>query len=267
MTAGIREWGLYIGSFVKWVLVASIIGGVSGIIGAVFHHSILMAEEIRVQHELLLWLMPVAGLIIAGLYRLTKTEAVNTDNVIRAVHKGRRLPVLLLPAIFVGTVLTHLCGGSAGREGAALQMGGTIGQWIGKGIHLEDSDVRIATLAGMAGFFSALFGTPLAASVFAVMVISVGVLYHVALVPCLISAISAYFISTAMDIEPIRFTVNMPEPMGLIFAKVALLAILCALVSVLFCVFMHSAQKLMTRCFPNSYLRAFAGGVIIIGLT
>lgn len=267
MAAGIKEWWLYIETFLKWLIVASLIGGVSGIIGAVFHHSILAAEEFREGHTWILWLLPIAGIVIAGFYHMTKTEGVNTNNVIRAVHKGRRLPVLLLPAIFVGTVLTHLCGGSAGREGAALQMGGTIGQWIGKGIHLEDSDVRIATLAGMAGFFSALFGTPLAASVFAVMVISVGVLYHVALVPCLISAISAYFIAGAMDVEPIRFTVSMPEPTGLVFAKVALLAILCALVSVLFCVLMHSTQKLMTSCFPNSYLRAFAGGVIIIGLT
>lgn len=263
----LNEWRLYIETFLKWLIVGSLIGGTSGILGAVFHHGIIIAEEFRRGHERIIWLLPIAGVIIACFYHITKTEGVNTNNVIRAVHKGRRLPVLLLPAIFVGTILTHLCGGSAGREGAALQMGGTIGQWIGKGLHLEDSDVRIATLAGMAGFFSALFGTPLAASVFAVMVISVGVLYHAALVPCLISALSAYFIATAMDVEPIRFSVLMPELEALTMGKVAVLAILCALVSVLFCACIHTAEKFMAKLFPNTKLRAFVGGTAVIAMT
>lgn len=265
--AALDEWWLYIETFIKWLIVASLIGGTSGLIGAVFHHGIIIAEEFRMTNEWVLWLLPIAGIVIAEFYAISKTEGVNTDNVIRAVHKGRRLPPLLLPAIFIGTILTHLCGGSAGREGAALQMGGTIGQWIGSRLHLEDSDVRIATLAGMAGFFAALFGTPLAAAVFAVMVISVGVLYHAALVPCLISALSAYFISTALDVEPIRFTLAMPEIEALTIAKVAVLAILCALVSVFFCVAMHTAQKYMKKLFPNAKLRAFAGGTAVIAMT
>lgn len=265
--ATLKEWQLYIETFLKWLIVASLIGGTSGIIAAVFHHGIIIAEEFRMKNEWALWLLPIAGIVIAGFYAISKTEGVNTDNVIRAVHKGRRLPPMLLPAIFIGTVLTHLCGGSAGREGAALQMGGTIGQRIGSRLHLEDSDVRIATLAGMAGFFAALFGTPLAAAVFAVMVISVGVLYHAALVPCLISALSAYFIATAMEVEPIRFSVAMPELEALTMGKVAVLAILCALVSVLFCVCIHIAEKYMAKFFPNTKLRAFVGGTVIIAMT
>lgn len=267
MADEVKEWLLYIEDFLKWLIVASLIGSIGGVIGTLFHHSILAAEELRADKAWILWLLPIAGVVITFFYHITKTEGVNTDNVILAVHKDSRLPFLLLPAIFIGTVLTHLCGGSAGREGAALQMGGTLGQCIGRKLHLDDGDVRIATMSGMAGLFAALFGTPLAASVFSIMVIRVGVLYHAALIPCLISAISAYFVSTALNVEPIRFSVNIPEIELFTFAKVALLAILCALVSVMFCVLMHSVQKLMVKCFPNSYLRAFAGGVIIIGLT
>lgn len=158
-----REWRLYIETFLKWLVIASLIGGAGGLMGAIFHHSIDMAEVFRSTHPWLLWLLPIAGLLIVGFYKMTRTEGLNTNHVIRAVHKGKRLSVLLMPAIFFATVLTQLCGGSAGREGAALQMGGTIGQWIGRGLHLDDSDLRIATLAGMAAFFSALFGMPLAA--------------------------------------------------------------------------------------------------------
>ncbi len=262
-----KEWGLYIETFLKWVVVAGLIGGAGGILGAIFHHSIEAAESARNAHPWLLFLLPLAGLIIVGFYKLTRTEGLNTNHVIRAVHKGRRLSVMLMPAIFLGTVLTHLCGGSAGREGAALQMGGTIGQWIGRGLHLDDSDLRIATLAGMAAFFSAIFGTPLAAAVFAVMVISIGILYHVALVPCLIASLCAYFVSTSLDTKPVKFSVDVPEIAPEMFLKVALLGILCALVSILFCIAIQFAEKIMAKAFPNAYIRAIAGGIVIIALT
>lgn len=115
IAAGIKEWWLYIETLLKWLMLASFIGCVGGVIGTVFHHGILAAEELRADNPWILWLLPIAGVLIALFYKLTKTEGVNTDNVILAVHKGRRLPALLLPAIFLGTILTHLCGGSAGR--------------------------------------------------------------------------------------------------------------------------------------------------------
>lgn len=262
-----HEMGLYIGTFLKWLVVASLIGGAGGMLGATFHHSIELAEHTRKENPWLLWLLPAAGILIVGFYKATQTEGLNTNNVIRAVHKGRRLSVFLLPAIFFGTVLTHLCGGSAGREGAALQMGGTMGQWIGRGLHLDDSDLRIATLAGMSAFFSALFGTPLAAAVFAVMVISIGILYHVALVPCLIASLSAYFLSLALDVKPIRFAIAVPETTPLMFFKVGLLGILCALVSILFCMMMQGTEKYLHKRIPNPWLRAVAGGCGVIALT
>ncbi len=262
-----KEWGLYIETFLKWVVVAGLIGGAGGILGAIFHHSIEAAESTRNANPQLLLLLPLAGLIIVGFYKLTRTEGLNTNHVIRAVHKGKRLSVMLMPAIFLGTVLTHLCGGSAGREGAALQMGGTIGQWIGRGLHLDDSDLRIATLAGMAAFFSAIFGTPLAAAVFAVMVISIGILYHVALVPCLIASLCAYFVSTSLDTKPVKFSIAVPQIAPEMFLKVALLGILCAIVSILFCIAIQFAEKIMAKAFPNAYIRAIAGGIVIIALT
>ena len=262
-----KEWGLYIETFLKWLVVAGLIGGAGGILGAIFHHSIEAAETARNANPWLFWLLPVAGLVIVGFYKLTKTEGLNTNHVIRAVHKGKRLSVMLMPAIFVGTVLTHLCGGSAGREGAALQMGGTIGQWIGRGLHLDDSDLRIATLAGMAAFFSAIFGTPLAAAVFAVMVISIGILYHVALVPCLIASLSAYFVSTSLDTKPVRFSMDVPEIAPEMFLRVIVLGILCAWVSILFCYVMQSIEKIMAKSLSNPYSRVIAGGIAIIGMT
>lgn len=262
----LRRWGLYVRTFIKWTAAAAVIGAACGLVGTLFHFGVHEVTAFRGTHPWVLYLLPLAGLVIVGFYKLTGTDGLGTDDIIDAVHQGKLLPILLLPAIFFGTILTHLCGGSAGREGAALQMGGTIGQYLGRHFQLDDRDLRVATLAGMAAFFSALFGTPLAATVFAIMVISIGVIYHVALYPSLLAALVAYGVSIYLGVEPTRFAVSVPEQTVGIFVRVALLGVLCALVSILFCQVMHGAGHLMKRI-RNPWLRVVCGGAAIIVLT
>ena len=262
----LRRWWLYGWTFVKWTLVAAVIGAACGLIGTLFHFGVHEVTAFRGSHPWILYLLPIAGLAIVGFYKLTKTDGLGTDDIIDAVHQGKLLPILLLPAIFLGTILTHLCGGSAGREGAALQMGGTVGQFLGRQFQMDDRDLRVATLAGMAAFFSALFGTPLAATVFAIMVISIGVIYHVALYPSLLAALVAYGVSVHLGVEPTRFAVAVPEQTVGMFVRVAVLGVLCALVAILFCQVMHGAGHLMKRI-RNPWLRVVCGGGIIIVLT
>lgn len=259
--------GLYLQALVKWLVLALITGGICGAVGAAFHIGIHEAELLRNSFPWLLWCLPLAGLVIVAFYKVTRTEGQGTNNVIDVVHLGKGLPILLLPAIFVGTVLTHLCGGSAGREGAALQMGGTIGYHVGGLFRLDDRDMRTATMVGMAAFFTALFGTPLAATVFAMMVISIGVFYHAAFLPCLTASLVAYGVSRLMGVEPTRFSVSAPELAVVTLLKVAVLAALCALVSILFCQTIHFAEKQMARRIPNAWLRVVVGGLAVIALT
>ena len=262
----LRRWGLYVRTFIKWTAAAAVIGAACGLVGTLFHFGVHEVTAFRGTHPWVLYLLPLAGLVIVGFYKLTGTDGLGTDDIIDAVHQGKLLPILLLPAIFFGTILTHLCGGSAGREGAALQMGGTIGQYLGRHFQLDDRDLRVATLAGMAAFFAALFGTPLAATVFAIMVISIGVIYHVALYPSLLAALAAYGVSIHLGVEPTRFAVSVPEQTVGMFVRVALLGVLCALVSILFCQVMHGAGHLMKRI-RNPWLRVACGGAAIIVLT
>jgi len=262
----LRRWGLYVRTFIKWTAAAAVIGAACGLVGTLFHFGVHEVTAFRGTHPWVLYLLPLAGLVIVGFYKLTGTDGLGTDDIIDAVHQGKLLPILLLPAIFFGTILTHLCGGSAGREGAALQMGGTIGQYLGRHFQLDDRDLRVATLAGMAAFFAALFGTPLAATVFAIMVISIGVIYHVALYPSLLAALVAYGVSIHLGVEPTRFAVSVPEQTVGMFVRVALLGVLCALVSILFCQVMHGAGHLMKRI-RNPWLRVACGGAAIIVLT
>ena len=257
----------YIKALVKWLLLAAVTGTCCGVVGALFHIGVHHATALREEHFWLLWCLPLAGLVIVGFYKLTKTEGMGTNDILDAVHLGKPLSIWLLPAIFLGTVLTHLCGGSAGREGAALQMGGTIGFHTGRLFHLDDRDMRTATMAGMAAFFTALFGTPLTATVFAIVVISIGVMYHAAFIPCLASSLVAYWVSMAMGVEPTRFTVEMMAPEGVMMLRVAALGVLCALVSVLFCSVIHLAEHQLKHRIPNPWLRAVLGGLAVIAMT
>ena len=262
-----REGRDYLRFTLKWLALALLAGTASGIIGAGFHNGIHAVTALRAAHPWLLWCLPAAGIAIVAFYKWTDTDGMGTNDIIEEVHSGKGISLLLLPAIFFGTVLTHLCGGSAGREGAALQMGGSIGYYAGRLLRLDDRDLRIATMAGMAAFFAALFGTPLAATVFAIVVISVGVMYHAAFVPSLAASLTAYGVSRWLGVEPTRFTVAAPALGAWMLVRVAVLAALCAAVSVLFCEVIHLTERQMKRRLPNPWLRALAGGFAIVALT
>lgn len=259
--------GQYAVTLLKWMVLGGVIGLVGGIIGSLFHIGVDTATQMRLAHPWVLYLMPVGGLAIVGLYRLTKTEGKGTNDIIASVHFGEQVPGLLVPVIFVSTVITHLCGGSAGREGAALQIGGGIGYQAGRLLRLGEKDLPLATLCGMSGVFAALFGTPLTATVFALEVISVGVLYYAGLVPCLTAALTGYLVSVLMGVPPTRFTVTVPGLEVRTMLLVMVLALLCAVVSILFCRGLHGVERLLKRTLKNPYLRVVVGAAVLIGLT
>jgi len=263
----IMHMGAYPAALGKWVLLGGIIGVAGGVIGSLFHIGVNYATAIRGAHPWILYLLPVGGLAIVGLYKLCHLEGKGTNAIIESVHFGESVPILLVPVIFVSTVITHLCGGSAGREGAALQIGGGLGYEAGKLLHLGEKDLPLATLCGMSGVFSALFGTPLTATVFALEVISVGVLYYAGLVPCITAAMAAFGVSTLMGVEPTRFAVAMPPVTLETMVPVVALAILCAVVSILFCKGLHWTERLLDRGFRSPWVRVLAGSVLLIGMS
>ena len=263
----LAHMGLYVKTLFKWVLLGGVIGAVGGVVGSLFHLGVNYATAIRGAHPWILYLLPVGGLAIVGLYKLCRLEGKGTNAIIESVHFGESVPILLVPVIFVSTVITHLCGGSAGREGAALQIGGGLGFQAGKLLHLGEKDLPLATLCGMSGVFSALFGTPLTATVFALEVISVGVLYYAGLVPCITAAMAAFGVSTLMGVEPTRFAVAMPPVTLETMVPVVALAILCAVVSILFCKGLHWTERLLERGFRSPWVRVLAGSVLLIGMS
>ena len=251
----------------QWFFLAIPTGLACGLVGTLFHLSVERVTELRTDQPWLLFLLPAAGLLITALYKATKCEGVGTNNVIRAVQSGEPVSILLVPAIFLGTVLTHLCGGSAGREGAALQMGGSIGWNVGALLHLKDHDRRTATICGMAAFFSALFGTPLTAALFAMMVEDVGLTFTSAFVPAFTSALIAYGCSLVFGIAPTHFAITAPELTVWNAFLVILLGFACAAVSRLFCGLLHFMEHKVPQLLPNPWLRVFVGGVAVIAFS
>ena len=253
---------------VLWLVLAAAVGLVCGGVGTAFHLSVEAVTELRGEHGWILWLLPPAGLVIVALYKGTRCEGMGTNNVIRAVQSGEAVSPLLVPAIFLGTVLTHLCGGSAGREGAALQMGGSIGYNVGRLFHLSDHDRRTATVCGMAAFFSALFGTPLAATLFAMMVEDVGLTFSVAFVPGFLAALVAYGVSLACGISPTRFALaDAPALTADAVLKVMVLGAACAVVSRLFCGLLHFTEHELPKRLPNPWVRVAVGGMAVVALS
>ena len=251
----------------QWFFLAVPTGLVCGLVGTLFHLSVEYVTELRAAQPWLLFLLPAAGLLITALYKRTKCEGVGTNNVIRAVQSGEPVSILLVPAIFLGTVFTHLCGGSAGREGAALQMGGSIGWNLGTLLHLKDYDRRTATISGMAAFFSALFGTPLAAALFAMTIEDVGLTFTSAFVPAFTSALIAYGCSLTFGIAPTRFALTAPELTVWNAFLIILLGVACAAVSRLFCGTLHFMEHTMSKRIPNPWVRVLAGSVLVIGFS
>lgn len=146
----------------KWVIFSLIAGVVVGSIGTLFYFSMAFVTLVRTKNPWLIYLLPVGGLIIVGAYRLLHNEKDSGTNlVLSAIHSGDELPLRMAPLIFISTLITHLFGGSAGREGAALQLGGSIGNGIGRLFHFDEKDKHILIMCGMSAAFSALFGTPM----------------------------------------------------------------------------------------------------------
>ena len=255
--------------FIKWSALALVIGSVAGAAGTIFYMGVSWATGFRLSHPSMLFFLPVSGLLIVWMYHSFHEEGNRgTNMVIDAISSNERVTPATGPLIFFSTILTHLGGGSSGREGAALQLGGSIGNSFGEWFKLDERDKKIAIMCGMSAVFSALFGTPVAAAIFSLEVVSIGVLYYAALVPCVFSSFLAVGIARAAGLEGEHFPVEMIPALDLkAMGLLVLLGILCAAVSILFCVLLHTAEHAYRKYFPDARVRILAGSFLFIALT
>lgn len=251
----------------RWLLLAGACGIVLGVIAGLFGRCITIVTGFRRTHDWMLYLLPIAGLIIVALYRLDPYKS-DTNRVLEGIQSGKYVPLRMSPLIIASTILTHAVGGSAGREGAALQLGGSLGGTIGKWLKLDEYDQKVMIMCGMSAAFSALFGTPLTAAIFAMEVISIGIMEYAALVPCAVAALIAQQMAEMVGAYGEHFEITQAIPFDLKNgALVIVLALLCAGVSILFCEILHRTERFFKAKIKNVWIRAAVGGVLIIALT
>lgn len=257
------------GQYIRWVVFGIITGIAVGLFSTVFAICLNYASDYRESHPYVFLTLPLGGMMIVFLYKVCKYENnAGTDSVIHSIHSEIMVPLRMTILIFFSTIITIFCGGSVGREGAALQIGSGIGNKLGDLFRFDDKDKKIIIMSGMAAAFGALFQTPMAAAIFAMEVSSVGIMYYAALVPCACAALIGYGIVNAFGIKGEDFQIiNTVDFSVRSAAGIVLLAVCCALISILFCVILQSGSRLFKKWFKNQYIRIAVGGLALIILT
>ena len=257
-----------VGNLVKWLMLAVLVGGITGAASTLFSFVLKSVTNCRKENEWMFYLLPVMGLIIVYLYEKFGKDDGGTNQVLSTVRSQDDVPILSAPLIFISTALTHLAGGSAGREGAAIQLGGSIANQLGRWIHLDEEDRHVIVMCGMSAAFSALFGTPMAAAVFALEVVSVGVMYYTALMPCMIASLVASGFAAGMGVTPETFhVVDIPKLTIETGLKMGAIAVGCAVISIVFCMVLNGVAGAYGRWFKNPYVRVVVGSCLVIGIT
>ena len=252
----------------RGLLFGLIVGLVVGLCGGVFARLLEVATLVREGTSWAIFLLPLAGLPVVWMYRRGGIKtAGGTDIIVQAARGEQPVSRLLAPVIFAATGLTHFFGGSAGREGAALQLGGSLAELVRKRLRIGDEFEDLAIMCGMSAGFSAVFGSQIAAVIFALEISCVGMLPLGALFPCVVSSITAGQVARRLGERAVTYYISSSTPDLLFYGRVLLLAIACGLLSIVVCYAFSGARDGLERLIPNPYLRVMAGGAAVVALT
>ena len=245
------------------------IGMLGGLLGAGFSHALQFVTDLRMAHPWLLLLLPIGGLATIGLYRSFKMSGNRGANeIIEAILRHRPVKSATAPVIFLSTAITHLVGGSAGREGAALQLGGSAASMVAKALRMKEEERTVLIMSGMSAVFAGLFGTPLTATFFTMEFESVGTIFSPALLPCYLAAFTASRVALSLGVHPEIFLFENAIPFtALTNFHVLLLSVGISIVAIAMCFFFHEADRLARKKLPNTWVRIAVGGVLLLAMT
>lgn len=259
-----------------WILLALPVAVTTGAACAFFLWALDRVTELHWQHPHLLWFLPVAGLAVGMCYHhLGRGSEKGNNLLIDEIHQpGGGVPLRMAPLVLLGTLMTHLFGGSAGREGTAVQMGGSLAGAVARLFKVAAVNQRIMLMCGIAAGFGAVFGTPLTGAIFAMEVLVIGRLQHDALIPVLAASVIGDATCTAFGIHHTVYHLEVMPGAGmhdgfdvLLIAKVVFAAICFGLVSLFFSETTHRLQKGFAKILPYAPLRPLLGGLMVIALT
>ncbi len=261
----------------RWVilgiLLAVPVGIASGLASALFLIALDIVTSWFGTYPWLLWLLPVVGAATAWAYStIGKSAARGNNAILDQIHdadEAGTVPLRMFPMILITTLATHLVGGSAGREGTAVQMGGAIAASLARLFRVGPEHLRVMLMCGVSGGFGSIFGTPLAGTVFAMEVLTLGGMRYDALIPCLVAALLGDLTVQLIGVEHTPYAITSPLPeLGITpILVVALAGILFGLTSTAFSEGMLYLERWSKRLVTNPILRGAAGGLAVIALT
>ncbi|MFN4205433.1 MAG: DUF190 domain-containing protein [Agrobacterium albertimagni] len=262
-------------SLAKWIVIVVPMAMAVGSVVALFLWSLDRATELRFEFPWLIYFMPVAGFAMVWAYgKFAKAAEGGNNLIVDQIHEpGGGIPLRMAPFILVTTVLTHLVGGSAGREGTAVQLGGSLASAFGKLFKLAPADIRILLMAGIAAGFGAVFGTPIAGAVFALEVLTIGRIQYEALLPSLLAAIVADWTCHAWSIGHVQYSIVYLAAEGvgfhldaLLMLKVVIAGVAFGIAAHFFAELSHLASSAYKAILPYAPLRPVLASAILIGL-
>ena len=255
--------------YILLLLGATVTAIVCGGVGALFSYALKLANTAFASYGFLVCLLPVGGLLTVLLFKVLKVDGKNIHTVFSDVRNDGETPFLLSCAIFLGTVITQLFGGSAGKEGAALQIGSGIASPIAHHLKLRRDNHKILLLCGMTAMFSAVFTVPLAAFAFGLEIIYISRKFYLkAVLPLAIASYAAFYTAQLLGVHPERFVLSqIPGLTFPVFFKTAAVVLACSAACVVFCLTLHASSNLFKKLFKNPYVRILVGGVLVAGLT
>lgn len=259
----------FVKAMIKWALLGTLMGVLGGLLGAGFHHLLHFVTEVRGANPWLIFLLPLGGLLTVLLYRLFKLrENRGTNEIIDAALDGHALNPMIAPGIVLAASLTHLFGGSAGREGAALQLGGSTASLLARVFRLGEEDRKLMVMSGMSAVFAGLFGTPLTAALFCMEFEAVGTIFSPALLPCFLAALAASRVSGLLGVHAEVYPLTQVYELTLgNLLPYLVLAVLVSLLGIAMCAAFHKAEHLAAHKLKNPMIRIALGGAVITALT
>lgn len=263
------EFFAFLRMLVKWTGLGILIGVLAGTASFIFLTTLDWATLLRLDHPELLLLLPLGGFIVGWLYfRFGGVAAQGVNLVIDEVNANKaQIPFRMAPLILLGTVITHLFGGSAGREGTAVQMGASLADSVQRLLKLSPEDRRLIIMAGISGGFGSVFGTPVAGFVFGMEVQSVGRIRYEGIIPCLVASYIGDIVTRLWGVTHSHYPLLADVEIDpLLLLKVVAAGVMFGLTSILFVELMHGIRKIYGAFLPYLPLRSFVGGLAIIGL-
>jgi H+/Cl- antiporter ClcA len=251
----------------QWILLGALVGLLCGAASALFLWLLELATDFRGGHELIVFTLPLAGLLIGWFYeRFGQPIKGGSDLILDTVHeRGPEIPLRMAPMVLIGTVLTHLFGGSAGREGTAVQMGASLSDWVAHRLRVGPRMRRQLLAAGAAGGFGSVFGTPIAGAIFGLEFLVRGRLVYDALVPALIASIIGDMTTRALGIGHTHYPIVPVVPLTLLLLlKWLVFAAAVALVTAVFIELTHRLKKVGQQRLPRLSSRMAFGGLLVV---